>query len=358
MRILFVALSFAFAAAAVAQQAPKEDPAPTTPEQAQQQRQLSQPGNNAPVWREVQRGDPNYTSIPGREMNVLIQPPARFLGQDVRVTAGEAWRQFRNGPMTFYGGWLVLLVLIAILAFYFTFGPVKLHGKPTGRLIRRFSTVDQVVHWSVAISFCILGLSGLIMLFGKHVVLPVFGYTLFAWLAALSKNLHNFVAPFFMVSVLAMVVLYIRHNLPKAYDLTFLVNAFAVMAKGKHVPSGKFNGGEKVWFWVGVVVLSIIVSWSGLILLFPNFDQTRAVMQDAWIWHAGAALLYIAISFGHMYLGTIGLEGSYQAMRTGYVDEVWAKEHHEYWYNDAKSDRRAAASGAVPAGAPHKEEQG
>jgi formate dehydrogenase subunit gamma len=252
----------------------------------------------------------------------------------------------------------VLLVLIAILAFYFTFGPVKLHGKPTGRLIRRFSTVDQVVHWSVAISFCILGLSGLIMLFGKHVVLPVFGYTLFAWLAALSKNLHNFVAPFFMVSVLAMVVLYIRHNLPKAYDLTFLVNAFAVMAKGKHVPSGKFNGGEKVWFWVGVVGLSVIVSWSGLILLFPNFDQTRAVMQDAWIWHAGAALLYIAISFGHMYLGTIGLEGSYQAMRTGYVDEVWAKEHHEYWYNDAKSDRRAAASGAVPAGAPHKEEQG
>ncbi|HWV91928.1 MAG TPA: formate dehydrogenase subunit gamma, partial [Burkholderiales bacterium] len=121
---------------------------------------------------------------------------------------------------------------------------------------------------------------------------------------------------------------------------------------------GKFNGGEKVWFWGGVVVLSVVVTWSGLILLFPNFDQTRAVMQDAWIWHAGAALLYIAISFGHMYLGTIGLEGSYQAMRTGYVDEVWAKEHHEYWYNDAKSDRRAAASGAVPAGAPHKEEQG
>ena len=112
MRMLLVALSFAFAATAVAQQAPKDDPAPTTPEQAQQQRQLSQPGNNAPVWREVQRGDPNYTSIPGREMNVLIQPPARFLGQDVRVTAGEAWRQFRNGPMTFYGGWLVIVVLL------------------------------------------------------------------------------------------------------------------------------------------------------------------------------------------------------------------------------------------------------
>jgi formate dehydrogenase subunit gamma len=105
-------------------------------------------------------------------------------------------------------------------------------------------------------------------------------------------------------------------------------------------------------------VLSVIVTWSGLILLFPNFDQTRATMQEAWIWHAVAALLYIAISFGHMYLGTIGLEGSYQAMRTGYVDETWAKEHHQYWYDEMKSKtERPATGGAVPAGAPHREEK-
>jgi formate dehydrogenase subunit gamma len=235
---------------------------------------------------------------------------------------------------------------------------VKLHDRPTGRLIQRFSRLDQVVHWSVAISFCILGLGGLIMLFGKHVLLPVIGYTLFGWLTALSKNLHNFVAPIFIVSVAAMIVLYVRHNLPKAYDLKFLLGAFEVMAKGKHIPSGKFNGGEKVWFWGGVVVLSIVVTWSGLILLFPNFDQTRAVMQEAWIWHACAGLLYISISFGHMYLGTIGLDGSYQAMRTGYVDETWAREHHQYWYEEMKaSARQPAGGGAVPAGAPHMKEK-
>src|SRR5512134_546040 len=104
---------------------------------AQRERQVTQPGNNAPVWREVQSGAPNYTSIPGRETQVLIQPPARFLGQDVRVTAGEAWRQFRNGPITFYGGWLVVLAALAILALYFAKGPVRLHDRPTGRLIRR-----------------------------------------------------------------------------------------------------------------------------------------------------------------------------------------------------------------------------
>ena len=342
---LAVVLSLSASLAAAQAGAPAGAPEPSNV-QEQQKRQATQPGNNAPVWRDVRSGQENYTSIKGRETGVLIQ------------SGGETWRQLRNGPVTFYGGLLVVLVAAAILGFYAVFGSVKVHGKPSGRLIQRFTRLDQVVHWSVAISFCILGLGGLIMLFGKHVLLPVIGYTLFAWLTALSKNLHNFVAPIFIVSVAAMIVLYARHNLPKAYDIKFLLNAFAVMAKGKHVPSGKFNGGEKIWFWGGVVVLSIVVTWSGLILLFPNFDQTRATMQDAWIWHAIAALLYISISFGHMYLGTIGLEGAYQAMRTGVVDETWAKEHHEYWYEEMKaSARQPAGGGAVPAGAPHQEEK-
>ncbi|MGQ0655270.1 MAG: formate dehydrogenase subunit gamma [Betaproteobacteria bacterium] len=306
------------------------------PEKVQQQRAVEQPGNNAPVWRQVQSGEPSATSISGRETGVLIQPPARYIGQDVRTTAGEAWRQFRNGPVTFYGGWLVVLVALAILAFYSARGPVKLHGQPSGRLLRRFSSIEQLVHWSTAASFCVLALSGLAMLFGKHVLLPLVGYAAFGWLAAVSKNLHNFVAPLFIVSVAAMVLLFIRDNFPRRYDLRWLLRAWAVMARGEHVPSGRFNAGEKVWFWLGVAGLSVAVSWSGLVLLFPNFDQTRAVMQDAWVVHASAALLYIAISLGHIYLGTIGLEGSYQAMRSGYVDETWAKEHHEYWYDEIK----------------------
>jgi formate dehydrogenase subunit gamma len=315
IRILFLACSLILADPALAQSSAQQ----------QRERQVAQPGNNAPVWRDVRSGKEHYTTDRGREAGVLVQ------------SAGEAWRQIRNGPVTFYGGWLVVLVALAILAFYFTKGPVKLRGTRTGRLLRRFSTVEQVVHWSTAVSFCALGLSGLLMLFGKHVLLPVFGYTLFGWLAALCKTLHNFVAPLFIVSVIAMVLLFIRDNLPRLYDLRWFARAWAVMARGEHVPTGRFNAGEKGWFWFGVVGLSVAVSWSGLILLFPNFDQTRAVMQDAWTWHASAALLYVAISLGHIYLGTIGLEGSYQAMSAGYVDETWAKEHHEYWYDEVKS---------------------
>ncbi|HEX2198142.1 MAG TPA: formate dehydrogenase subunit gamma [Burkholderiales bacterium] len=351
MKTFLVALSLAFAGAAAAQQAPQQNAAPTTPEQAQQQRQLTQPGNNAPVWREVQRGTPNYTSLPGREMEVLIQPPARFLGQDVSVTAGEAWRQFRNGPVTFYGGWLVVGVALIILAFYAWKGSLKLKHPPSGRLMRRFTPLEMIVHWTVAISFCVLGISGLIMLFGKHVLLPVMGYTLFSWLTMAAKNLHNFIAPLFIVSVAAMILVYVKDNFPRAYDLRWLANAWAYMARGKHVSSGRFNGGEKVWFWVGVVGLSIAVSWSGVVLLFPNFDQTRAVMQDAWAVHAIAALIYIAISLGHIYLGTIGVAGTYGNMRTGWTDEEWAREHHDIWYEEVKSGRRRPHGGPIPTGA-------
>ena len=307
--------------------------------EAQRQRQITQPGNNAPVWRNVQSGAPNFTTVDGPEAEVLIQPPARFPGQEHVSTAGEAWRLFRNGPVTFYGGALVALTLVAILAFYLWKGPVKVHARPTGRLMHRFGIIERTVHWSTAISFCVLGLSGLTMLFGKHVLLPVTGHTAFAWLAAAAKALHNFIAPLFIVTVVAMILLFVWDNMPRSYDLRWFARAWAVMARGEHVATGRFNAGEKGWFWFGVVGLSIVVSWSGLILLFPNFDQTRATMQDAWVVHAIAALFYIALSFGHIYLGTIGLEGSYQAMRTGYVDESWAKEHHEYWYNDVKSGK-------------------
>jgi formate dehydrogenase subunit gamma len=337
---LCLAAVVSISCAAFAQQAPAQ--AEEDRVKAQQQRSVTQPGNNAPVWREVrEESKEHYTSIKGRETGVLVQ------------SWGDTWRRIRNGPVTFWGGWLVVLVCAAIAALYFVKGPVKLHERPTGRMLPRFTSFERVVHWTVAIAFCVLGLSGLIMLFGKHVLLPVIGYTLFAWLTALCKNLHNFIAPIFMVSVLVMVVMWAKDNLWRSYDWRWLVKMPAFFLRGEHVPSGRFNAMEKVWFWGFVVVLSIVVSWSGLILLFPNFDQTRGTMQEAWIWHAVAALLYIGMALGHIYMGTIGVEGSYQNMREGVTDETWAKEHHSIWYDEVKSGKPAARGGAVPAGAPH-----
>ena len=296
--------------------------------QEQAQRQITQPLNNAPMWREVRKGENPYqtTQVRGIETTVLVQP------------GGETWRRIRNGPVALYGGLLLIAVPLLIFGFYRWKGPIKLHDKPTGRLIERFSDWERIVHWSTAISFVILAVSGIIILFGKHIILPVFGYTLFSWFAIVGKNLHNFVGPLFVFCTLVMFVTFVRDNLWRLIDFRWFANLGGMLG-GNEVPSGRFNAGEKAWFWFGVTVLGIVVSATGLVLDFPNFEQARAIMQQANVIHASAAVLFIAISLGHIYLGTIGMKGAYDSMRTGYVDETWGKEHHLIWYEEVKAGK-------------------
>ena len=107
------------------------------------------------------------------------------------------------------------------------------------------------------------------------------------------------------------------------------------MLTGEHVSAGFFNAGEKVLFW-SVVAGGIALSVSGLILLFPNFGQSREVMQLMLVVHGIVAVVLIAFTFGHMYLGTIGLPGSLSAMNTGKVDADWARAHHDRWHQEAE----------------------
>jgi formate dehydrogenase subunit gamma len=315
--------------------------------QEQAQRQQTQPLNNAPVWRDVRSGEvsPYQTSqVRGVETTVLVQ------------SQGEIWRQIRNGPITVYGGWLIVVAFLGAALFFWWKGPIKLHGQPTGRTIERFTPFERLLHWTTAISFVILAVSGIVMLFGRYVLLPMFGYTLFSWLAILSKNLHNFVGPLFVVCTVIMFFWFVRDNLPRAYDWVW-VRKFGGLFTGEHVPSGKFNAGEKGWFWIGVTLLGIVVSVTGLVLDFPNFAQGRETMQQANVIHAIAGVLFMVMSLGHIYLGTIGQEGSYDSMRHGHVDETWAKEHHEYWYNEVKGQQARPAGGTAAAAhaAPVKE---
>lgn len=300
-----------------------------TTAQEQAQRQNAQPGNNAPFYRDVRKSEnvtQTTTQVRGIETNILVQP------------AGQTWREIRNGPITLYGGLLLIIVPLVIFAFYRWRGPLKLHDGPTGRMIERFTDWERMVHWATAISFVILAVSGVIILFGKYVILPVFGYTVFSWLAILGKNLHNFVGPLFVFCTVIMFVTFVRDNIWRQMDFAWMAKLGGMLG-GREMPSGRFNGGEKTWFWFGVVILGIIVSASGLVLDFPNFAQTREVMQQANVIHAIAAVIYVGISLGHIYLGTVGMKGAYEAMRTGYVDETWAKEHHSVWYEEVKAGK-------------------
>ncbi len=315
---------------------------PKYADQTNAERAKVQPGNNAPMWRAVGQGTTGYSSLPkseAPEAGNLIQPFVQYPGSRL-TTAGEAWRQARNKWIIPYGGSLLLIIVGAIALFYWRKGTIELHGAETGRTIERFTPFERSAHWANAIAFSVLAISGIVMAFGKFFILPVIGSTLFGWLTYALKNAHNFAGPLFAVSLLIVFITFVKDNLPGKGDLTWLLRGGG-MFSSQEVPSHRFNAGEKVLFWAGVLLLGAIVVGSGLVLnkLVPGLIYERSTMQIANMIHGVASALMMALFIGHIYMGTVGMRGAYKAMRTGYVDETWAKEHHEYWYDDVKAGK-------------------
>lgn len=335
----------------VFQLAPGADADAKYKDQTNAERGQVQPGNNAPMWRAVGQGVNGYTSLPksqAPEAGNLIQPFVQYPGSRL-ASAGESWRQVRNNIIIPYGAALLLIAVGAMALFYFSKGTMELHGQETGRKIERFTPFERSAHWSNAIAFVSLAISGIVMAYGKFFLLPIIGSTLFGWLSFALKNIHNFAGPLFAVSLVIVFVTFLKDNLPSKDDLVWIAKGGGLFS-GTEVPSHRFNAGEKVVFWGGVLFLGLIVVGSGLVLdmLIPGLIYERGTMQIAAMIHGVAALFMMAMFIGHIYMGTIGMRGAYKAMRSGYVDETWAKEHHELWYNDVKSGK-IPAQRSVPA---------
>ena len=331
--------------------APDANTDPKYADQTNGERAKVQPGNNAPIWRQVGAGVNGYSSLPASEApeaGNLIQPFVQYPGSKL-TNAGEAWRQVRNNWIIPYGGSLLLIVMLAIALFYYTKGTMNLHGAETGRKIERFTPLERAAHWTNASAFVALTLSGVVMAYGKFFIQPVIGNTLFGWLSFVLKNVHNFAGPLFAVSLLIVIVTFVRDNLPSSGDLTWLLKGGGLLS-GQEVPSHRFNAGEKVVFWLGVLGLGLIVVASGLVLdkLVPGLIYERSTMQIANMVHGVATVLMMVMFMGHIYMGTLGMQGAYSAMREGYVYETWAKEHHELWYNDVKAGKIPAQRSELP----------
>jgi formate dehydrogenase subunit gamma len=321
---------------------PDASDAPGYAEQNNAQRGQVQPGNNAPMWRAVGAGAEGYTSLPrseAPEAGVLIQPFVQYPGSRL-TTAGEAWRQVRNNWIIPYGGALLLISLGAVGIFYWRKGMIMLHGKPSGVEIERFTPFERSAHWTNAITFVILAISGIVMAYGKYFMQPIIGDTLFGWFAYLLKNAHNFAGPVFAVSLTVVFFTFLKDNWPSKEDWAWIIKAGGLFGSTE-VPSHRFNAGEKVVFWGGVFALGLVVVGSGFVLdkIIPFLMYERGTMQIAHMIHAVATLLMMAMFIGHIYMGTVGMEGAFKAMRTGYVDETWAKEHHELWHDDIKAGK-------------------
>jgi formate dehydrogenase subunit gamma len=293
----------------------------------------------AELWRDVRQRDRvlvGTTQMKGVDAGVLINE------------YGEQWRQFRMQQLVPYGAALMGIVLSVILLFYLLRGPLRIQGEATGKKIMRFTVFERTTHWFTVAIFWLLALTGLILLYGRMVLIPLLGPEGFGITASACKEAHNLFGPTFLVAIIMLFVTFAKDNIYARGDMTWLLKGGGMLGGG-HVSAGRFNAGEKIWFWIAVLG-GIILCATGLILDFSIFGQSRQIMGLSHVLHGIVALVVISVSFGHIYLGTAGVEGTLGSMATGYVDEAWAKSHHDRWYAEVKDTATGSDSGVGESG--------
>ena len=315
----------------------------------------------ANYWRAVREGRAgsgddgvNYSSVTGRPMPGSDAVWLNREAENLINGSGQNWRQIRNRVIAVYGGWILFGLVVVMLHFYAIRGRVDVEDGMSGVKVLRWTAWERFVHWVTAASFLVLAVTGLSLLFGRSVLIPLMGPEGFSVWAAFAMGLHEFVGPWiFTPGVALMLAMWIVNNLPEKGDLEWWLKGGGIIGKS-HPSSGRLNSGEKLWFWF-IATFGVACIVTGVILAFPvEWAQTRNTMQVSNVVHGVSALLWIAFWMGHAYIGTIGSEGSLEAMTTGYVDVNWAKQHHDRWYDEIAdtaehvTEKPAAGASAEP----------
>lgn len=277
-------------------------------------------------------------SIPDPMASSLIQP------------AGRDWRDFQRSKLPIIGG-VAIIGMVALLAiFLMVRGRIRLARGFSGTKILRFASFERFVHWLTASCFIVLALSGLNISFGRILILPLFGADAFSTMSTYAKYAHDYLAFPFMLGLAIMFLIWIKDNIPGKLDIAWIKQGGGILANGKHPPAKRFNAGQKGIFWM-VIVGGTLMSVSGWFLLFPYIPANVTTMQFWTVIHAVIAMLFIAGMLAHIYIGTVGMEGAFDAMGTGEVDLNWAKEHHSLWVEEEQA-KGHAPSGTTPRGMP------
>jgi formate dehydrogenase subunit gamma len=299
------------------------------------------PNPRSEYWREVREGIAGTSTVMGQEANVLIQ------------NGGQNWRQLRNDVIAKIGAWAIVGLIVVLALYHVLTGGNKLEKPLSGQLVDRWSVADRVIHWFTAILFIILAITGLSLMWGRYVLIPVMGPEGFAAWANIAKPVHDYLALAFMAGLVIMLLKWMKENLFKSYDLTWIVQGGGYLPNGKHPKAGFCNAVEKLFYWTLFFIGGAMVV-SGVFLLFPNLGFDRNAMQLANIVHGASSLFVIAFVCLHIYLATLGSPGAFRGMTTGKVDAVWAAQHHSEWYKEVTGGRAVghAAGGAQPTPSP------
>jgi formate dehydrogenase subunit gamma len=273
-------------------------------------------------------------SIPDVMASSLIQP------------AGRDWRDFHRSKLPIIGGIAILGMLALLVIFLMVRGRIRLDHGFSGTRILRFASFERFTHWLTASCFIVLALSGLNISFGRTLILPLFGADAFATMSGYAKIAHDYLAFPFMLGLAIMFLIWIKDNIPGSIDLQWIKQGGGIVSKGQHPPAKRFNAGQKGIFWI-VIIGGALMSVSGWFLLFPYLPANVTALQFWTVIHAVIAMLFIAAMLAHIYIGTVGMEGAFDAMGTGEVDLNWAREHHSLWVEEEQAKGRSPSGGAA-----------
>ncbi len=265
-------------------------------------------------------------SIPDKKSYRLEQP------------AGRDWESFRASTLTTVGVVSILGTLALLCVFYLVRGRIRIDDGRSGKTLLRFDGLDRFAHWLSATSFIVLALSGLNITFGKSLLLPLIGPSAFAQMTQLGKYAHNYVGLAFALGIVLMFLLWVKDNIPGPRDIVWLLKGGGIIGSG-HPPAGRFNAGQKLIFW-SVLVGGTVLSITGYLLMFPFVFTDIGGQQAANVVHALGGVVLMAIIIAHIYIGSIGMEGAFEAMGTGNVDLNWARDHHSIWTEQVLADER------------------
>jgi formate dehydrogenase subunit gamma len=260
--------------------------------------------------------------------------------------AGRDWQYFHNVTLRWIAAIAILGFLAVIVIFYLVRGSVKLESGFSGRKIVRFNWFERFVHWMTAVCFIILGITGLNITFGRPLLLPLIGADNFTMWSEWAKYAHNFLSFPFTLGVVLIALMWLAGNIPNRTDVEWLKEGGGIVGD-KHPAAERFNAGQKLVYWV-VVIGGAVVAVTGYMLMFPFYGTTIDTMQRAEMVHGIATVLFIAFMLGHIYIGTVGMQGAYEAMGEGTVDINWAREHHSLWL-EKETGRTNRPPSAVPA---------
>ena len=207
------------------------------------------------IWHEIRKGMPGNVTIPDPNAAILIQ------------SQGEDWRLLHNDYISPFGARILAAILAILTVFFAIRGRMKIKSGRSGRVIPRFSLVERVVHWFTATLFVLLGVSGLILLFGRPFLLPLIGPELFGIIASASMQGHNLFGPLFLLAIVSLFVIFVRGNGYRWVDLKWVFKGGGFF--GGHASSGRYNFGEKSWFW-WASICGLAISVTGMMMLFPR----------------------------------------------------------------------------------------